>query len=97
VRATQRAPLGLLDVQLLGPSYALTLRRWIASLEAAHDEVVAVASEADYRIWRVYMAASAHSFATGSLGVAQVLSGREATVPLGRDWMLPANRRATTG
>lgn len=90
IRATQRAGLDLLDVEQLGPSYAHTLRRWMASLEAGHAAAVEAASEVDYRIWRAYMAAAAHSFAAGHMGVVQVLSGRDATVPLGRRWMLPS-------
>lgn len=88
-RDVQRAGFELLDVEQLRPSYALTLREWVRRLEAARDRAVAAAGEVRYRTWRAYMGASAYSFEERSLGVVQVLGGRAATVPLGRDWMLP--------
>lgn len=91
VRAMQHGGFHVLDVEQLRPHYATTLRHWVARLERNHDEAVAAASEVDYRIWRSYMAAASHSFATGSLEVVQVL-GRiprpQAPLPPGRDWML---------
>lgn len=93
LRALEMAEFEILDVEQLRPHYALTLRSWVRRLEAAHDEVVSVTSEADYRVWRAYMGGSALSFEEGSLGVIQMLAqpkGPAATpLPFGREWMLP--------
>lgn len=56
--------------------YACTLREWIRRLEAHHDQAVALASESTYRIWRAYMAGSAHAFASGRIAVLQMLLGK---------------------
>ncbi|MGH3666304.1 MAG: class I SAM-dependent methyltransferase, partial [Egibacteraceae bacterium] len=94
VQEIQRAGFEILDVEQLRPHYALTLRRWVDNLEANHDAAVATTSEADYRIWRAYMAGSAFSFSDRSLGVVQVLGRKPGDgapdPPLGRAWMLPA-------
>ncbi len=93
VREVERGGFALLDVEQLRPHYALTLRQWVARLEANHDVAVAAASETAYRTWRIYMAASALSFEEGDLGVVQVLgvNGRHPRqpLPLGRTWMTP--------
>jgi len=93
VRDVERGGFEVLDVEQLRPQYALTLRRWIANLEASHDQAVAAASEVDYRIWRAYMAGSAVGFEVGTFAVAQVLGRTRApqpAAPLGRAWMQPA-------
>lgn len=55
------------------PWYALTLRQWVRRLEARHDEAATLVGEPTYRVWRLYMAASARAFATGKIGVIQFL------------------------
>jgi len=73
----------------------LTLRRWLHGLEAHHDAARAATDETTYRIWRLYMAGAAHSFATGRLDIHQTLlvkpdHGRS-VVPLTRaDWYTPS-------
>ncbi|HUH07002.1 MAG TPA: cyclopropane-fatty-acyl-phospholipid synthase family protein [Egibacteraceae bacterium] len=93
VRAMEQAGFELIDVEQLRPQYAQTLRHWVRRLETNHAAAVAASSERDYRIWRAYMAGSAHSFATGSLGVVQLLGckapGGRHHLPRGRAWMLP--------
>lgn len=64
------------DVEGLRPHYALTLRHWVANLERAHEAALAHVDESTYRIWRLYMAASALEFEAGSLGVYQILASR---------------------
>jgi len=61
------------DVENLREHYACTLRHWVRRLEACHDDVVPLVGEATYRVWRAYMAGSAHAFASGQLGVIQTL------------------------
>lgn len=91
VRAMQQGGFEIVDVEQLRPHYARTLRHWIRRLEANRDQAVTAASELDYRIWRSYMSAASHSFASGSLEIVQVLGrarGDAPPWPTGRSWML---------
>ncbi|MFI9203389.1 class I SAM-dependent methyltransferase [Streptomyces sp. NPDC053048] len=80
------------DVEALREHYALTLRRWVANLEAHWDEAVRLTSPGRARVWRLYMAACALSFERNRIGVNQVLAVRtppsgEPGLPLRtRDW-----------
>ena len=79
------------DVESLREQYALTLRRWLARLEAHHEEAVAATDETTYRIWRLFMAGSAYGFAKGKESVYQVLFAKpddgRSGLPLRRaDW-----------
>jgi cyclopropane-fatty-acyl-phospholipid synthase len=64
------------DVEALREHYALTLRQWVANLEAHWDEAVRLASPGRARVWRLYMAACALSFERNRIGVNQVLAVR---------------------
>jgi cyclopropane-fatty-acyl-phospholipid synthase len=82
------------DVEGLREHYALTLRRWVDNLEANRREAVSLVGEGRYRVWRLYMAASARMFEAGRLQVHQVLAvrsdGGESGMPLRRgDAVLP--------
>ncbi|MFJ3903374.1 class I SAM-dependent methyltransferase [Streptomyces sp. NPDC090025] len=81
------------DVEALREHYALTLRRWVANLEADWDRAVGLTSAARARIWRLYMAASAVSFERNRIGVNQFLAVRT-TAPGGSG--LPLRSRAWT-
>lgn len=61
------------DLESLREHYALTLRHWVQRLEARHEEAAALVGERIYRVWRLYMAASARAFVTARIGVVQVL------------------------
>lgn len=61
------------DVESLREHYALTLRHWTSRLTANAERAIAIAGERTYRTWRLYMAASAHAFAAGSINVVQTL------------------------
>jgi cyclopropane-fatty-acyl-phospholipid synthase len=61
------------DVESLREHYAITLRHWVSNLERMRAAAVASVGEEIYRIWRLYMAASAFGFASGRLAVDQVL------------------------
>ncbi len=54
--------------------YALTLRSWVANLEAGWDDAVALVGARRARVWRLYMAASAVNFEAGNTQVHQVLA-----------------------
>ncbi|MBZ5705557.1 MAG: cyclopropane-fatty-acyl-phospholipid synthase family protein [Acidobacteriia bacterium] len=79
------------DVENLREHYALTLSHWLRRLEDHAEEARRLAGEIKYRIWRLYLAGSAHYFQTGRLDVYQTLlvksnNGRSG-LPLTRaDW-----------
>ncbi|MEU6976185.1 cyclopropane-fatty-acyl-phospholipid synthase family protein [Streptomyces sp. NPDC046371] len=64
------------DVEAIREHYALTLRSWVANLEAGWDRAVRLTSPGRARIWRLYMAASAVSFERNRIGVNQFLAVR---------------------
>lgn len=66
----------VVDVESLGPHYALTLAAWIARLEARWPEAVAAAGEEVARTWRLYMSAGRLAFERGDLDVCQLLLAR---------------------
>ena len=66
------------DVESLREHYALTLRAWVANLQAEWDRAVTLSSPGRARVWRLYMAASALAFEENRIGVNQVLAVRPA-------------------
>ncbi|MGH7688533.1 MAG: class I SAM-dependent methyltransferase [Gemmatimonadaceae bacterium] len=76
VGIAEQAGFEVRDVESLRPHYARTLRAWVQRLESHWDEAVGITSDATARTWRLYMAASAHAFASGQIGLAQVLFGK---------------------
>ncbi len=88
VTKIQEAGFEVRDVESLREHYALTLRHWVSNLEAGRSEAIAHASEGRYRVWRLYMAASALNFEAGNTHVHQVLAvradGGSSGVPLRR-------------
>ncbi len=87
----EKAGFEVRDVESLREHYSLTLRQWLRRLEEKNAEACRATDETTCRIWRLYMAASAHGFATGRLNVYQTLlvkpnNGRS-RIPLTRaDW-----------
>ncbi|MHB9027524.1 MAG: class I SAM-dependent methyltransferase, partial [Candidatus Latescibacterota bacterium] len=61
------------DVESLREHYHHTLHHWVERLEENREIALRHVDEATYRIWRLYMAGSAHRFKTGSLNVYQTL------------------------
>ena len=76
VGAIQDAGFEVRHLESLREHYALTLRAWVANLEANWDEAVAQAGLARSRIWRLYMAGSATNFEAGRTQIHQVLATR---------------------
>ncbi|HET7553180.1 MAG TPA: cyclopropane-fatty-acyl-phospholipid synthase family protein [Gemmatimonadaceae bacterium] len=76
VRDAEGAGLETRDVETLRDHYALTLRQWVRRLEAARGAAERLVGAQAFRVWRLYMAASAYAFASGKLSLAQVLLGR---------------------
>ena len=76
--------------ETLREHYERTLRHWVDNLEQRWDEAVAEVGPARARIWRLYMAGSALSFAANQIQVQQVLAvrpdGGKSGMPLRPDW-----------
>ncbi|HVO82610.1 MAG TPA: cyclopropane-fatty-acyl-phospholipid synthase family protein [Terriglobales bacterium] len=73
LQAAEGAGFEVCDVENLREHYALTLRHWVRRLENHAEQARRVAGEIKYRIWRLYMAGSAHYFRNGRLDVYQSL------------------------
>lgn len=92
LQAAESAGLEVRDVENLRPHYTLTLRHWVRRLEAAHEPALRYINEPTYRVWRLYMAGSAHGFDCGHLAVYQTLlvkpdsDGRTALPFTRADW-----------
>ncbi len=90
--AAERAGFEVRDVENLRDHYTRTLRQWVGRLEDNHERALRYVDEATYRVWRLYLAGSAHGFRMGQLGVYQALlakPGAAGDVPLPltrRDW-----------
>ncbi|MEU6354720.1 class I SAM-dependent methyltransferase [Streptomyces sp. NPDC047072] len=76
VTQLERAGFEVRDVESLREHYALTLREWVANLEAGWERGVRLTSPGRARVWRLYMAACALGFERNQLGVNQVLAVR---------------------
>ncbi|MER6301464.1 cyclopropane-fatty-acyl-phospholipid synthase family protein [Kitasatospora sp. NPDC001539] len=82
------------DVEALREHYALTLREWVANLEAHWTEAVRLVGRGRARVWRLYMAASALAFEQNRIGVNQVLAvrstdeGAAGLPPTREEWLL---------
>ncbi len=90
--AAEAAGFEVRDVENLREHYTLTLRQWLRRLEGAHEAAVKFVDESTFRLWRLYLAASAHGFKCGRLAVYQTLLAKpdqhgDSHVPLTRrDW-----------
>ncbi len=74
--------LELVDAESLREHYAKTLWAWVNRLEASEREARREVGDERYRIWRIYMAGSAHAFDRGWLSLWQLLAGK--ALPDGR-------------
>ncbi len=92
LRAAESSGFETRDVENLREHYVLTLRHWLRRLEAHHDEARRFVDETIYRVWRLYIAGSAHGFRCGHIAVYQTLLAKldrsgESNLPLTRsDW-----------
>jgi cyclopropane-fatty-acyl-phospholipid synthase len=82
------------DAEALREHYAKTLWHWVERLEANADAARREVGETRYRVWRIYLAGSAHAFDRGWLSLWQVLAGKphadgKLPHPLTRDYMYP--------
>ncbi|MEU3923034.1 cyclopropane-fatty-acyl-phospholipid synthase family protein [Streptomyces sp. NPDC029004] len=74
VTSLEAAGFEVRDVEAIREHYALTLRRWVANLEADWEQAVRHSSPGRARVWRLYMAACAISFERNKIGVNQILA-----------------------
>jgi cyclopropane-fatty-acyl-phospholipid synthase len=92
ISAMSAEGLEAVDAESLRPHYAKTLWHWTERLEANADAARREVGEERFRVWRIYMAGSAHAFERGWLSVWQILAGKPLADgglphPLTRDYM----------
>jgi cyclopropane-fatty-acyl-phospholipid synthase len=78
------------DVESLREHYAMTLRHWVKSLEEKSVEAKDLVGNHTFRVWRLYMSASANAFATAAINIIQTLLAKpdergHSNIPLTRD------------
>ena len=79
IAAMQQQGFEVRHSEALREHYALTLRGWVANLEARWDDAVRLAGLGRARVWHLYTAACAIGFEAGRIQIHQVLA-----VPFGR-------------
>jgi cyclopropane-fatty-acyl-phospholipid synthase len=68
--------LEVVDGEALREHYAKTLWHWVDRLEANAEAARREVGEEKFRVWRIYMAGSAHAFDRGWLSLWQLLAGK---------------------
>jgi cyclopropane-fatty-acyl-phospholipid synthase len=91
--------LEIVDGEALREHYAKTLWHWVDRLEASAGPARREIGEEKFRVWRIYMAGSAHAFDRGWLSLWQLLAGKphadgRLPHPLTRDYMYPSSGSA---
>lgn len=98
LRVAEHTGFEVRDVESLREHYALTLHHWVHRLEAHAHEAGRITDQVTYRIWRLYMAGTAHSFRNGRTNVYQSLLAKPVrgltSLPLTRDDWYTSNRHA---
>ena len=93
VSSAEQAGFEVRDVESLREHYYLTAIQWLKRLEARAREAQQIVGDRTYRIWRLYLAGSAHYFQKAWLNVYQILLVKaekgQSGLPLRRtDWQL---------
>lgn len=91
VTAAEATGFEVRDVESLREHYTLTLRHWLGRFEAARAGIESLVGKSGYRIFRLYLAGSAHEFLRGRLNLHQTLLVKPVAgasgIPLTRaDW-----------
>jgi cyclopropane-fatty-acyl-phospholipid synthase len=76
IEGMAREGLEPVDAESLREHYAKTLWHWVERLESNADAARAEVGDERYRVWRIYMAGSAHAFDRGWLSLWQILAGK---------------------
>ena len=74
LKGMQSAGLETLDVECLRRHYARTLGLWADNYERHSDSIRTLVDETTYRVWRIYLAGSAHAFTQNWISLYQVLA-----------------------
>ena len=91
--AAEAAGFHVRDIESLRPSYALTLRHWVANLER-NPLIASPDDEIRHRLFRLYMAGSALSFEAGGTDVYQTVAVKpDRPWTLGRSFMISSDDR----
>jgi cyclopropane-fatty-acyl-phospholipid synthase len=90
IAAAEGAGFEVRDVESLREHYAMTLRHWVKSLEEKTQDATALVGPHTFRVWRLYMAASANAFTTAAINVLQTLLAKpdargRSDIPLTRE------------
>jgi cyclopropane-fatty-acyl-phospholipid synthase len=90
IAAAEGAGFEVRDVESLREHYAMTLRHWVKSLEEKTQDATALVGPHTFRVWRLYMAASANAFTTAAINVLQTLLAKpdargRSNIPLTRE------------
>lgn len=90
IAAAEGAGFEVRDVESLREHYAMTLRHWVRALEEKKEEATALVGNHHFRIWRLYMAASANAFTKAAINVIQTLLAKpdangRSSIPLTRE------------
>ncbi len=81
----EAAGLEIMGVEGLRRHYVRTAQHWLERLESGWTDVVQLLGEERARVWRLYLVGGAQSFASGRMGVDQVLAGKPGDgAPTGR-------------
>jgi cyclopropane-fatty-acyl-phospholipid synthase len=91
LRAAEQSGLEVRDVESFREHYPLTLRHWLAALEANEREITEAVGPATYRVFRMYLSGAAFGFERGDYNLHQILlvkpDGGRSGMPLSRsDW-----------
>lgn len=94
IESMAAAGLEVVDAEALREHYARTLWAWTERLEGNADAARREAGDERYRVWRIYLAGSAHAFDRGWLSLWQLLAGKPKPGgalphPLTRRYMYP--------
>ena len=90
IAAAEGAGFEVRDVESLREHYAMTLRHWVRTLEEKSADATALVGIHHFRIWRLYMAASANNFAKANINIIQTLLAKpdgqgKSGIPLTRE------------
>jgi len=90
VSAAEGAGFEVRDMESLREHYAMTLRHWVRSLEEKAEEAKSLVGDHTFRVWRLYMAASANAFSTAAINIVQTVLAKpdargKSNIPLTRD------------
>jgi len=90
IAAAEGAGFEVRDVESLREHYAMTLRHWVRALEEKSRDATALVGDHHFRIWRLYMAASARAFTKAAINVIQTLLAKpdaygNSSIPLTRE------------